>query len=59
MFLGVRDAGVVRRKYEGEMGGDQMSLEVPILEVVGCLVQMSQSVQSVVFDRHQKHRLRT
>lgn len=51
-----RDAGVVRRKYEGEMGGDQTKAS---LGVVKCLVQRSLSAQLVVSDRYQEWRLRT
>lgn len=48
--------GVVRRRYEGEMGGDQTKAS---LEVVKHLVQRSLSAQRVVFDRYQGWRLQT
>lgn len=47
----MRDAGVVRRKYEGEMGGAQTKGS---LGVVKCLVQRSLSAQWVVSDRYQE-----
>lgn len=55
-LLEVRGAGVVRRKYEGEMGGDQTKAS---LEVVRRLVQRSLSAQWAVFDRYQDWRLWT
>lgn len=52
----MRGAEAVRRKYEGEMDGDQTKAS---LEVVRRPVQRSLSAQRVVFDRYQEWRLRT